>query len=612
MKYTLLTGIALLFTTCCLAQSTYTAASYATVNDTFYLTDARIDTTNYINSGANHNWNFATLQDNSQEQLLFRSPRNTGYTQLQWPYLYNANNVNLSSTNGQTTALGTFTLSNNNDYFLQSSGSLVEKASSFNFSYNNLSFNIKNVYTSADTIYKYPLHYMDSAASLASYTTTIPGLYYNTETIYRTNTVDGWGTVTTPYGTFTHCLRVVSNVIQNDTFAITSIGIPAIVTQYRELKWLDSTKAYPVLYVKQAKTGNTYITQAVKYYDIHKYFQPQALFAFVPLQPGVNDTLTFQNLSTNALNYSWNFGDGNSSTDINPQHTYTATGTYTITLVAYNGPLADTARFTIQVTNQPSALFTFSPLLPVVSDTVSFLNLSKNALSYTWIFGDGGNSTNANPSHKYQAPGTYTVMLIAHNNALADTLLEPVIVSAVLPLQLLSFTGSYTGSANRLQWTTASEINTAYFGIEHSTDGLHFSTLNNIKATGNGVATTTYQFDDSSNTSGIQYYRLQMTDRDGQYVYSNIVYLNDPTPAGKTAYVFPNPAAPSQNIQLYLSTTSAATAMLTITDLSGKIMRTQQVSLSRGNNTCKVPSAGLPSGLYVVHCGDASVLLLLQ
>jgi PKD repeat protein len=63
-------------------------------------------------------------------------------------------------------------------------------------------------------------------------------------------------------------------------------------------------------------------------------------------------TATFTNLSTsmnNALNYFWNFGDGNTSSIQNPSHTYTTSGTYTITLIASDCIFADTSIYTIQI-----------------------------------------------------------------------------------------------------------------------------------------------------------------------------------------------------------------------------------------------------------------------
>ena len=64
------------------------------------------------------------------------------------------------------------------------------------------------------------------------------------------------------------------------------------------------------------------------------------------------NTATFTNLSTsiaNTLNYSWNFGDGNTSSIASPSHTYTSSGTYTITLIASNCIFSHTITKTIQV-----------------------------------------------------------------------------------------------------------------------------------------------------------------------------------------------------------------------------------------------------------------------
>jgi PKD repeat protein len=64
------------------------------------------------------------------------------------------------------------------------------------------------------------------------------------------------------------------------------------------------------------------------------------------------NTATFTNLSTsinNTLNYLWNFGDGNTSSIQNPSHTYTTSGTYTITLIASDCIFSDTIINTIQV-----------------------------------------------------------------------------------------------------------------------------------------------------------------------------------------------------------------------------------------------------------------------
>lgn len=68
---------------------------------------------------------------------------------------------------------------------------------------------------------------------------------------------------------------------------------------------------------------------------------PKAGFTFTPASPlCFNQNISFTNTSIGGVAYYWDFGDGNTSTQTNPNHTYTTPGTYTITMVAYNKPVS--------------------------------------------------------------------------------------------------------------------------------------------------------------------------------------------------------------------------------------------------------------------------------
>lgn len=124
----------------------------------------------------------------------------------------------------------------------------------------------------------------------------------------------------------------------------------------------------------------------------------------------------FANSSVNAQSILWNFGDGKTSTASSPVHTYDSSGVYTITLVATNPNSCnkiDSAKRSIYVGIMPIADFSFAPIIPVTNMPVQFTNLSQNAVSYLWAFGDGSGSTIVNPSHLYKKTGTYKVCLEA-------------------------------------------------------------------------------------------------------------------------------------------------------------------------------------------------------
>jgi len=121
--------------------------------------------------------------------------------------------------------------------------------------------------------------------------------------------------------------------------------------------------------------------------------------------------VTFANKSTFASSYSWNFGDNNTSTAVNPVHTYAVSGTYKVVLTASNGTssVKDSALVTINVL--PNAKFTSVINLY----EVTFANNSTFASTYSWNFGDNNTSTAVNPVHTYAVNGTYKVVLTASN-----------------------------------------------------------------------------------------------------------------------------------------------------------------------------------------------------
>jgi PKD repeat protein len=173
--------------------------------------------------------------------------------------------------------------------------------------------------------------------------------------------VKGWGTVITPHATYSNALQLVSDVVQIDSIAVANQPVITNDTVIqREITWFDPSEKNPVLFVKQTKTGNIYVTSSVEYLDVQQYYQPAALFAYVPAQPNMGDTVIFQNLSTNATAYKWNFADGtDSSTAINPEHIFVNAGTYPVKLVTYNGPLSDTITINVKV-NPKNQTYTFT------------------------------------------------------------------------------------------------------------------------------------------------------------------------------------------------------------------------------------------------------------
>ena len=147
----------------------------------------------------------------------------------------------------------------------------------------------------------------------------------------------------------------------------------------------------------------------------------------VPPNTCVGTALSIINTSApTPVSAAWSFGDGTTSTVLNPVKTYTTAGTYNITLVSDFGGCQVTQVHPITVFAKPLTVFVGAPRTACSAPlTVNFTNNTLGTVTSEWLFGDGGTSTNANPLHTYLATGNYTVTLITTNaNGCSDTLIK--------------------------------------------------------------------------------------------------------------------------------------------------------------------------------------------
>jgi PKD repeat protein len=152
------------------------------------------------------------------------------------------------------------------------------------------------------------------------------------------------------------------------------------------------------------------------YITVGNPIQVTAEFIGSPLIGTRPHTVTFTNQSTNAASYSWDFGDGGSSTAVSPTYVYASAGEYTVTLTAIGpGGARDTrARINyVQVDDELAANFNAFPTGGPAPLVVQFVDASRGSTigSWSWDFGDGATSTESNPQHSYTRDGVYTVRL---------------------------------------------------------------------------------------------------------------------------------------------------------------------------------------------------------
>lgn len=157
--------------------------------------------------------------------------------------------------------------------------------------------------------------------------------------------------------------------------------------------------------------------------------KPVPSFTVEPASGCVPLEVKITNQSQNAEINTWTFSDGGSSTDVNPTHLFTKPGSYTVTLDVSNGgkcfgSLAEPNIITVATPAVVDFISTPDTNVEVQVREANFVftNESRNAISYLWNFGDGGSSTQSDPSHKYDLPGNYTVTLYGINGGCTDSI----------------------------------------------------------------------------------------------------------------------------------------------------------------------------------------------
>jgi PKD repeat protein len=171
----------------------------------------------------------------------------------------------------------------------------------------------------------------------------------------------------------------------------------------------------------------------------------------IVINPGgsmeVGVTYTFTSLATDPdsgiKRYSWNFGDGgsSSSTSNSAKHKYTVEGTFTVVLTITDTQGNETICTQSVTVGTPTNLppvcsFTFSPTDPAVGAPVSFNAISSTDLdgsivAYLWDFGDlSPAATSVNPTNTYSAPGSYTVTLLVTDDGGSSTVCSQTVTVA--------------------------------------------------------------------------------------------------------------------------------------------------------------------------------------
>lgn len=312
---------------------------------------------------------------------------------------------------------------------------------------------------------------------------------------------------------------------------------------------------------------------------------PLPTAAFSSLVNGAS--VAFTNASSDAVSYSWNFGDGQSGTTASPTHLYSASGDYTVTLTATNdcGTNTSTAVVSVVIIVAPQASFTVSENSGCFPLVVQMTDQSTNGpTAWEWQF-PGGNpatSTQQNPSVTYASPGTYSVMLTVSNLAGTSTATMSSVIT-VLGLPTADF--EFTIDQGLVTFTNHALNGDSYvwdFGdgdTSHQENPVHLYT-----------------------SSGIYTARLTVTNACGaslleQMIELLIIAAEEPAWL-EQARLFPNPNI--GKFTLTVSGTSQPVLGLALFNPLGQLLRTDRVDFRSGELKQSFDLQSQPNGIYLL------------
>ena len=192
--------------------------------------------------------------------------------------------------------------------------------------------------------------------------------------------------------------------------------------------------------------------------------------------------IDFDNQSSGGNTYMWYFGDGNTSTEVSPSHSYPNTGfspvNYYVSLIATSVyGCTDTLWQTITVYPSPTANFSVTPTTQTLpNSTVSISNLSSAGnWNYLWTMGDSSTFTTQSPgSYTYGTAGVFTISLVVFNDYCADSISQTITINNAPPIADFSFNPSDGCAPLDVSFTNNSTNGESYlwdFGDgDHSSD----------------------------------------------------------------------------------------------------------------------------------------------
>jgi len=250
-----------------------------------------------------------------------------------------------------------------------------------------------------------------------------------------------------------------------------------------------------------------------------------------------------------------------------------------------------------EVVSLPVASATCTPRLP--GEGLIDINLMSGTNPDDVTYSLEGGAAQSSDAFTIDAVDTYTVTL---TNTLTGCTYDVEISCMQLPIELTSFEGTCEDDIRALTWSTSSEQDVANFIIERSANGIDFTSIGEVAATGNSTTLQNYAFKDANGGASRYYYRLRIVETTGVQEFSRIIGVACLKGGLDVLDVHPNPA--NDAVMLTYETNNRNPLTIRLTDIFGRILTQEKLTPDIGLNTKNIDVSTLASSVYFIVLDD--------
>lgn len=170
-----------------------------------------------------------------------------------------------------------------------------------------------------------------------------------------------------------------------------------------------------------------------------------------------------------------------------------------------------------------------------------------------------------------------------------------------LPVTYGYITGEQVGLRNRIDWETIVESNSSHFIVTRATENGEFEELGRVTGAGTTADAQQYRFYDDNPQEGINFYRLEQVDINGNTSHSQVVQVHFDVDRSGLLAVYPNPISSEQTLNIKFATDGERVLNLQILDLQGRIVYDRNHEVTEDIMNLEVPMYDLPNGMYITR-----------